>query len=86
MNRLKRWLDVLLWESSTDGQDIYRMKGLFTKPDGGICVLQSVHELYDLTDVRTAGIEQANRLVIIGRRLDREQLLGCFTACVQSRL
>jgi G3E family GTPase len=80
-NKLNRWLGNLL---QTQGPDIFRMKGVLSikgQPDR--FVFQGVHMLFDGKPERPWGNEpRTNKLIFIGRNLDRQQLNEGFKACL----
>lgn len=79
--KLNTWLGDLL---STKGADIFRSKGVLA-PAGSDTeyVFQGVHMLFDGADGREWGDRaRINRLVFIGRNLDRSDLDASFRACL----
>lgn len=81
-DRLQVWLTDLLRER---GVDLFRSKGILDvdalpRP----YVFQGVHMLLDAEDGRPwpEGQERLNRLVFIGRNLDRAELEAGFDACL----
>ncbi|MYT30402.1 MULTISPECIES: GTP-binding protein [unclassified Streptomyces] len=81
-DRLNRWLGDLL---RTKGVDLFRSKGILAL--GGAprqYVFQGVHMLLDGEFGRAwrEGEERRNRLVFIGRNLDREALERGFAGCL----
>jgi G3E family GTPase len=82
VDRLNEWLGELL---STKGVDIFRSKGILAIADEPRqYVFQGVHMLFDGTEGRpwAAGESRTNRLVFIGRNLDRGELESAFRACL----
>jgi G3E family GTPase len=79
--RLNAWLSRLLREQ---GPDIFRMKGVLSiAGDVRRFVFQGVHMLFDGRPDRAWGDEpHTNKLIFIGRNLDREQLNADFRACL----
>jgi len=79
--RLNEWLGTLLREK---GQDIFRSKGVLAI--AGMeerYVFQGVHMLMDGQSDRPWGSdERTNRLIFIGRNLDRIELEGGFNSCL----
>ena len=79
--RLNAWLGTLLRDK---GQDIFRMKGVLAI--AGMeqrFVFQGVHMLFDGRPDRPWGDEpRANKLIFIGRNLDRAELEAGFRACL----
>lgn len=82
VDKLNSWLGELL---SSKGVDIFRSKGILAL-DGEQrqYVFQGVHMLFDGTEGRPWGDseERTNRLVFIGRNLDRAELESAFRACL----
>ncbi|MEN9469428.1 MAG: hypothetical protein RL630_1161, partial [Verrucomicrobiota bacterium] len=79
--KLNDWLSKLVQEQ---GQDIFRMKGVFAvKNQADRVVFQGVHMLIDAASGGPwAGRPRKNSLVFIGRNLDREALNSGFRACL----
>jgi len=79
--KLNDWISKLVRDQ---GQDIFRMKGIFAvknQPDR--VVFQGVHMLIDAASGGPwAGRPRKNTLVFIGRNLDREALNTGFRACL----
>jgi len=79
--RFNAWLSKLLQEK---GQDIFRMKGVLAID--GLAerfVFQGVHMLFDGRPDRPWGQEErTNKLIFIGRNLDRGALEQGFRACL----
>jgi G3E family GTPase len=79
--RFNKWLGQLLREK---GQDIFRMKGVLSI--AGVAerfVFQGVHMLFDGRPDRPWGDEaRSNKLIFIGRHLDRTELEQGFRACL----
>jgi len=80
-NKLNAWLSNLLM---TQGQDIFRMKGVLSiKGQPERFVFQGVHMLFDGKPERPWGREpRTNKLIFIGRNLDRAKLNEDFNACL----
>jgi G3E family GTPase len=79
-DKINKWLSKLL---QSKGADIFRMKG-FLNIDGEDerFVFQGVHMLFDGRPAGKWGSDKrANRLVFIGRKLDRAALERGFRAC-----
>jgi G3E family GTPase len=76
------WLSGLLRER---GPDLFRMKGfLNVKDQPNRFVFQGVHMLFDCDSGEPWNDEpKVNRLVFIGRNLNREELVGGFTSCLK---
>ncbi len=79
--KLNRWMSELL---QARGADIFRMKGVLSiKGDDKRFVFQGVHMLFDGQPGRPWGADpRTNKLVFIGRNLDREELTAGFKACL----
>jgi G3E family GTPase len=79
--RFNAWLSGLLQQS---GADIYRSKGVVAlRGESKRYVFQGVHMLLDGGIDRPWGDQpRRNRLVFIGRRLDRQALVNGFKACL----
>jgi G3E family GTPase len=79
--KLNAWLSELV---RTQGQDIFRMKGVFAiagQPDR--IIFQGVHMLIDGANGGPWGERQrVNKLVFIGRHLDRAALNAGFRGCL----
>jgi G3E family GTPase len=81
-DRFNSWLGQLL---STRGIDIFRSKGILNVAGfDERLVFQGVHMLIDSTagPQWKAGEDRSNRLVFIGRNLDRAELEDGFRACL----
>ncbi len=83
LERLNGWLGQLLREQ---GQDIFRMKGVLSlRGHDERFVFQGVHMLFDGRPDRPWGNEQRhNKMIFIGRNLDRSALEEGFRACLVS--
>jgi G3E family GTPase len=84
VEKLNTWLGDLL---STKGVDIFRSKGILALDgQGRQYVFQGVHMLFDGTEGRPwgDGEPRTNRLVFIGRNLDRDELEADFRRCLVS--
>jgi len=79
--RLNDWLGKLLREQGTD---IFRMKGILSvRGQPNQLVFQGVHMLFDSAMGRPWGeSSRVNKLVFIGRRLDRAALTKGFRSCL----
>jgi G3E family GTPase len=68
----------------TRGTDIYRMKGVLSvKGNPNRFVFQGVHMLFDGRDDRPWGTSpRSNKLIFIGRKLNRDELNAGFRACL----
>jgi G3E family GTPase len=79
--KMNQWFGELL---QTQGQDLFRMKGVLSlKGDPNRFVFQGVHMQFDGQAQRPWGNEpRVNKLVFIGRNLDREKLTAGFKACL----
>ena len=83
--RINAWLSRLL---QTQGADIFRMKGLLNiAGEDERYVFQGVHMLFDGQRGGPWGNRpRTNRLVFIGRNLDRAALEREFRACAVTRV
>jgi G3E family GTPase len=79
--KLNKWVQTLLAER---GPDIFRMKGVLSiKGDDNRFVFQGIHMLFDGRPDRPWGNEsRGNKLVFIGRNLDRAALTEGFRKCL----
>jgi G3E family GTPase len=81
-DRMNAWLSTLL---QSKGQDIFRMKGVLSiAGDPRRFVFQGVHMLFDGKPDRPwkATENRGNKLIFIGRNLDRTALTEGFKACL----
>lgn len=80
-DKLNAWLSELLREK---GLDIFRMKGVLAlEGSDARYVFQGVHMLFDGRPDREWGdTPRANKMVFIGRNLDRSELEQGITACL----
>lgn len=77
LDALSHWLDVLLWERNAGSPDVLRLKGVLNVAGSDkMHMLQAVYELYDVVEgpAWQPGMNRDSRLVVIGRRLDQQQL------------
>ena len=87
MNEMNAWLSGLLREH---GKDLYRSKGILcVKGTDHKFVFQGVHDLLTVASSEEGvgrpwlpGEKRENRLVFIGKNLDRAQLEADFRACL----
>jgi G3E family GTPase len=82
IKKFNDWISTLL---QTKGQDLYRMKGILSiKGDPNRHVFQGVHMQLDAQPSKpwAAGEPRVNKLVFIGKNLDREALTNGFKACL----
>ncbi|MCY3581648.1 MAG: GTP-binding protein, partial [Chloroflexi bacterium] len=81
LEKLNGWLSKLLREQ---GQDIFRMKGVLSvRGWDERFVFQGVHMLFDGRPDRAWGNEpRQNKMIFIGRNLDRAALENGFRACL----
>jgi G3E family GTPase len=79
--KLNTWMSELL---KNKGQDIFRMKGVLSiKGESNRFVFQGIHMLFDgKVDKPWGNTPRSNKLVFIGRNLDREELTAGFKACL----
>jgi G3E family GTPase len=80
-DKVNEWLSYLL---QSRGQDIMRMKGILAfKGEPRRYVFHGVHMIFDGKLERAWGDSpRLNRLVFIGRKLDRQELEAGFESCV----
>ena len=86
VQKINEWLGWLLGERGTD---IFRMKGILNMwGDNRRFVFQGVHMLFDGTPGQPWGEGEArrNRMVFIGRNLDREDLERRFKSCLVAEI
>ncbi|MEI6034762.1 MAG: GTP-binding protein [Verrucomicrobiae bacterium] len=78
---LDEWLSTTVREQ---GADIFRMKGVFAlKGSPDRMIFQGVHMIMDAANGGPWGDRpRRNRLVFIGRHLDREALIAGFRSCL----
>jgi G3E family GTPase len=83
LEKLNGWLSQLL---RVHGQDIFRMKGVLSvRGWDERFVFQGVHMLFDGRPDRPWGTElRHNKMIFIGRNLDRAALEGSFRECLVS--
>jgi G3E family GTPase len=84
IDKINDWLGWLL---GTKGVDIFRMKGVLDiQGSEQRYVFQGVHMLFDGQPDRLWQPDEAriNRIVFIGRNLDRQELTDRFRACLAS--
>ncbi|XP_010078549.1 PREDICTED: putative COBW domain-containing protein 7, partial [Pterocles gutturalis] len=88
---LHLFIQNLLWEKNVKDKtgrtmDVIRLKGLVSiQGKSHQVIVQAVHELYDLEETAVAWKEdekRTNRLVLIGRNLDKETVKEVFIATV----
>ena len=81
LERLDVWLTALL---DRDGDDIFRMKGILAVlGDDRRFVLQGVHRMFETRPIDPWGHEpRSNRVVFIGRGLDRDALTAGIASCL----
>jgi G3E family GTPase len=79
--KLNKWMSELL---QTKGPDIFRMKGILSiKNDPHRFVFQGVHMLFDGRQDKVWGkTPRSNKLIFIGRNLDRGELEAGFKKCL----
>jgi G3E family GTPase len=83
--KMNDWLSWLLGEK---GVDIFRMKGIVAVAgDENRFVFQGVHMLFDGEPDRPwkLGEDRVNKMIFIGRNLDRAELTERFTDCLVER-
>jgi G3E family GTPase len=79
--KLEAWLSYLL---QSRGQDIFRMKGVLNiRGENRRYVFHGVHMSFDARFERPWNdVTPCNKLVFIGRKLDRQELEAGFASCV----
>jgi G3E family GTPase len=79
--KVNDWLSYLL---QSHGEDILRMKGVLNiQGDDRRYVFHGVHMMFDGRPDRAWGsAPRSSQLVFIGRKLDRDELLAGFSACL----
>ncbi|XP_074876820.1 zinc-regulated GTPase metalloprotein activator 1A-like isoform X3 [Buteo buteo] len=91
---LNLFIQNLLWEKNMKDKtghtmDVIRLKGLVSiQGKSHQVIVQGVHELYDLEETAVAWKEnekRTNRLVLIGRNLDKETIKEVFIATVREK-
>ncbi|NXD17221.1 CBWD1 protein, partial [Nothocercus nigrocapillus] len=91
---LNLFIQNLLWEKNMKDKtgstmDVIRLKGLVSlQGKSHQVIVQGVHELYDLEETSVVWKEdekRTNRLVLIGRNLDKEILKEAFIATVTGK-
>jgi G3E family GTPase len=86
VQKINEWLGWLLGERGTD---IFRMKGILNMwGDNRRFVFQGVHMLFDCNPGQpwAEGEVRRNRMVFIGRNLDRKELQERFNSCLVTEL
>ena len=81
-DELNKWIRDLLMQ---EGPDIFRMKGILSiKGDPRRFVFQGIHMLFDGRPDRPwgRGEERDNKLIFIGRNLNRDRLEEGFRKCL----
>ena len=81
MEKMNGWLGTLLREKGTD---IYRMKGILSiKGQNQKFVFQGIHMLFDGKPLSSwaEGEKRCNRIIFIGKNLDRQELIDGFMSC-----
>lgn len=82
LGKINDWLGWLLMEK---GVDIFRMKGIINVENSeNRFVFQGVHMLFDGQPDRAwkPGEQRVNKMIFIGRNLDRDELNSRFRACL----
>mmetsp|Transcript_51907 Transcript_51907/g.105687 ORF Transcript_51907/g.105687 Transcript_51907/m.105687 type:complete len:354 (+) Transcript_51907:85-1146(+) len=82
LDKINNWLSTLLREK---GQDIYRCKGVLSiNGMENKFVFQGVHMVFQGEQQQAWGKDETrvNKLVFIGKKLNREELLACFHSCL----
>lgn len=82
LEKANLWLGTLLYEHS---EDIYRMKGLLSVQGmDERFVFQGVHDIFQGSPDRSWGPDEPriNKIVFIGKKLDKQELETGFKACL----
>lgn len=81
LTALHSWVEEI--RNATD-DDLFRVKGIFSVADDAFCyVMQGVHKYIDLQPGHPWGAaDRSNKIVFIGRNLDRAALNKRFTECI----
>ncbi|XP_071588449.1 zinc-regulated GTPase metalloprotein activator 1A-like isoform X2 [Heliangelus exortis] len=91
---LNLFIQNLLWEKNVKDKtghtmDVIRLKGLVSiQGKSHQVIVQGVHELYDLEETAVAWKEdekRTNRVVLIGRNLDKETIKEVFIATMREK-
>ncbi len=79
--RLDAWLSALL---AVHGDDVYRLKGVVAvEGDENRAVIQGIHRMYEVRSAHPWGRDtRSNKIVFIGRDLDRDQLTQGLRSCL----
>ncbi len=77
---MSRWVTELKRQNN---ENLFRMKGIFSMQDDDYCyVLHGVHnEIEFRPNHPWAGDERSNKMIFIGRNLDRASLQARIEAC-----
>ena len=82
IEKANEWISTILQEK---GQDIYRMKGVLAMKDAPAkFVYQGVHMMFKGEFAERWGEDEprVNRLIFIGKNLDRQELTKSFESCL----
>lgn len=81
LHKFETWLDFFL---KTNGNNIFRMKGIVAiKEEANRFIFQGVHMLFEAREGKAWGDEAPfNRMVFIGRKLDRTLIESAFRSCL----
>lgn len=81
LEKFEMWLDFFL---QTNSKNIFRMKGIVAiKDQPNRFIFQGVHMLFEATESKAWGDEKPfNRMVFIGRQLDKTFIEGAFRSCL----
>ena len=82
IEKANAWISTLLQDK---GQDTYRMKGVLAMKDAPAkFVYQGVHMMFkgEFTEAWAEGEPRVNRLIFIGKSLDRAELKRSFESCL----
>lgn len=84
LDKVNEWLEQLLWEQ---GVEIFRAKGVLNVHGSEYShMLQAVREVYEIIPVQPWGPNEmrTNKIVFIGKNLNREALAESFKTCIFS--
>ncbi|MED6124087.1 hypothetical protein PIB30_055797 [Stylosanthes scabra] len=86
LDKIRIWLEEILWEKKYD-MDVYRCKGVLSVQNSDqLHTLQAVRELYDIVPARKWENEEIrmNKIVFIGHNLKEDVLINSLKACAAS--
>lgn len=83
LDKVNEWLEQLLWEQQ--GVKILRAKGVLNICGSELShMLQAVRDVYEIVPVQAWGANEMriNKIVFIGKNLNKESLAESFRACI----